>query len=106
MNDEVVMFETVTEKLLSETALIRWHELQKFFAQGAVLQIDEDLDLVETASLFADDKVDVLEPLLQALKVRQPTNEQARSWYDQDSELWSVVVAPYVLVQDTGEKVN
>ncbi len=103
MNDEPVTFNTVTEKLLSETALFHWHDLQKFFAQGVVLWVDESLDLVSVASMFANDDSNQLEPLLEALQIRQPTNDQARQWYGDDVELWSVVVAPYVLVQEFAE---
>lgn len=78
-----------------------WKELQRFFAQGAVLVVDAQLDLVKTATAFAEDRTDELEPLLAKLKVRQPSNDQARYWFDQNAELWTVVVAPYVLVQET-----
>ncbi len=64
------------------------------------MQISSNLDLIEIATLFAEDKVDQLEPLLQCLDVRQPSNDQARQWYVDNTELWSVVVAPYVLVQE------
>ncbi len=100
MNDENIEFGSVTEKLLAETAKMRWHELQRFFAQGSVLVVDPSLDLVAVAVLFAEDKAEKIEPLLSNLTVRQPSNDQARAWYESDSELWSVVVAPYVLVQD------
>ncbi len=83
--------------------MMPWRDLQRFFAQGAVLWVHADLDLVHTASLFADDDAAALEPLLSELKVRQPSNQQARDWYERSAELWSVVVAPYVLVQDAKE---
>lgn len=98
--NETTEFASTTEKLLTETARIKWRELQRFFAQGAVLNVDASLDLVHIASLFADDNAKELEPLLGKLLIHQPSNEQARTWYNDDAELWSVVVSPYVLVQD------
>ena len=92
-------FSSTKEKLLAETATIKWHELQRFFAQGAVLNIKEDLDLVEVAVLFAEDRANELEPLLKNLSISQPSNQLAKQWYADNTVLWSVVVAPYVLVQ-------
>lgn len=93
-------FKSVKEKILAETAKIPWLELQRFFAQGSVLVLDADQDLVAVAIMFAEDNTEELEPLLQSLKLKQPSNDQARSWYENDAHVWSVVVAPYVLVQD------
>ena len=90
----------IIQKLHSETATIRWSELQRFFAQGAVLWLSKDLDLVKTAALFANDQSALLKPLLEAKKVAAPSNDQARQWVDNDALLWSVVVAPFVLVQE------
>ena len=64
-----------------------------------MLNVNEDLDLVEVAALFAEDKADELEPLLKSLSISQPSNQLAKQWYADNTVLWSVVVAPYVLVQ-------
>ena len=29
----------------------------------------------------------------------QPSNDQARHWYQENTEFWAVVLAPYVLIQ-------
>jgi len=91
---------TTKEKLLSETALIAWHELQRFFAQGVVMWASDELDLVTVATLFAEDQADELTLLLETSKIAAVSNEQARDWHAHDIELWSVVVAPFVLVQE------
>ena len=88
------------EKLYSETARISWLELQRFFAQGVVIKVDDSLDLLDVAVMFADDLTDQLQLLLEAGQVRAPSNQEARNWYENKTALWSVVVAPYVLVQD------
>jgi len=90
------------QKLHSETAQISWIELQRFFAQGVVINVDSSLDLVEVAMMFAEDESNKLKPLLESKKVEPPTNQQAITWYESEAVLWSVVVAPYVLVQDRG----
>lgn len=100
MSEDNVEFESVKDKLHGETARINWQDLQRFFAQGAVLHVSSNLDLIEIAVLFAEDNAEQLEPLLESLEIRQPSNDQARNWYANNVELWSVVVAPYVLVQE------
>lgn len=96
LNEEL----SLVQRLHSETALISWHELQRFFAQGVVLHVSEALNLVETAVLLAEDQVDKISELLDIGTVSHPSNDQARAWYEADATLWSVVVAPYILVQE------
>jgi len=91
---------TLLEKLHSETAQISWLELQRFFAQGLVMNVEPSLDLVEVAILFAEDDSSKLEGLLQSNRIGAPNNDQARDWFNREALLWSVVVAPFVLVQE------
>lgn len=95
--------QSMLQKLHSETALMHWIDLQRFFAQGKVLYIDKPLNLVETAVLFANDDAQSLEPLISSEQVSAPSNDQARAWFATNAELWTVVVAPYVLVQEVSE---
>lgn len=91
---------SLIQKLHSETALIAWHELQKFFAQGVVIVVKDSLNLVDMAVLFAEDESSEISKLLDSKSIAYPGNDQARKWYDDDTQLWSVVVAPYILVQE------
>lgn len=91
---------SVKTKLHSETALMPWRDLQRFFAKGVVIVVDTSLNLVSVATLFAEDRAKDLLPYTESGDVSAPTNDQARDWYTNDAELWSVVVAPYVLVQE------
>lgn len=91
------------EKLHSETARISWAELQRFFAQGSVLLVADALDLVQVAAWFAQDDTQALKPYIETGQVAAPSNDIAKTWYEQKAELWSVVVAPFVLVQEHPE---
>ncbi len=82
---------------------MHWKDLQKFFAQGKVLCVKRSLDLVQTAVWFAEDSANEIEPYIESQVIAQPSNDQARAWYNDDEELWAVVVAPYVLVQEQKE---
>jgi len=45
-------------KLINETAKIEWKALQRFYAQGRVLHVVDNMDLIEIATAFADNDVD------------------------------------------------
>ena len=96
MTDEL----SLIEKLHGETARICWLELQRFFAQGAVMQVADTLDLVKVAAWFAEDNHQELEIHFKSGAIAAPSDAQARTWYTQKAELWGVVVAPFVLVQE------
>ena len=88
------------EKLYSETARISWLELQRFFAQGVVMNVVDTLNLLDVAVMFAEDSAEELQALVESGQVQAPTNQQAKQWFEREAVLWSVVVAPFVLVQD------
>lgn len=88
------------EKLNQETGRIAWKELQRFFAAGKVIVAAPELDLVEVAfQISMDNKADVAKWMEQG-QLAAVNDDQARQWFENDAELWSVVVKPWVLVQD------
>lgn len=89
----------VKAKIVTETARINWLELQKFYAAGAVITVEPQLDLVEVAFAFSrDDKNSVATWLAQG-DVGRTSEQQAQQWFDNHTELWAVVISPWVLVQ-------
>jgi hypothetical protein len=90
---------SLKERLLAETALIAWRELQRFFAQGVVLHAHDSLDLVEVAVCLADNNVKQVAAWRKMSLLVPPSNQTARDWYDNNVDLWTVVVAPFVIVQ-------
>lgn len=91
--------ELIKAKIVSETARINWHELQKFYAGGSVITVDPNLDLVDVAYAFScDDKARVADWLANTLICRT-SEQQARQWLAANTELWAVVISPWVLVQ-------
>lgn len=86
-------------KVNLETSLIAWRELQRFFAAGLAIAVDPSLDLVEVGYRFSvDDKAQV-ETWLSQQKVAPVDDQQALTWFDNDIEVWAVVVKPWILVQ-------
>ncbi len=87
-------------KLNTETALMPWQDLQRFFAQGVVMQVSAQLDLLEVASKMSVDDVAAVRVWFDAGTLAHVTDEQATLWSADNAELWTVVVKPYILVQE------
>ena len=92
--------EELRQKINLETGTIEWSELARHFAKDLVVIIGTDLDLITVAECFAaDDKRQVAEWLEQK-KISRAIDDDARHWNEHNMEFWSVVVAPWVLVQE------
>lgn len=87
-------------RLHAETARLPWQDLQTFFARGVVIKVHPELDLVEVAARMAEDDKAGLQAWLDAGRIGPVTTEQARDWYEREAPLWTVVVAPWVVVQE------
>lgn len=88
------------EELLLETARITWPELEVHFARGVVIKVAADLDLVEVATCFANDDKPAVEDWINRGKVAHLDMATAKDWDARDPQLWAVVTAPWVLVQE------
>ena len=87
-------------KLNLETSRVHWHELQTYFARGQVVRVSPDLDLLDVAAELAADNKQRFAHWMEKGQVGDVAPETAQAWYDRNAELWAVVVAPWVLVQD------
>lgn len=99
-SSEACAADTLYAKLLGETASIGWDELQPFFARGALLWVSAQLDLVAVALAVAQDDKASMSAWLTAAQVGKISATQAEDWLQRDPSLWTVVVAPWVLVQE------
>lgn len=87
-------------KLLGETAKIDWHELERLFAQGKLLLVAPDSDLVSVAEAIAnDDKIRIAEWLTTGVVQQMPV-AIAADLATRKPALWAVVVSPWVCVQE------
>ena len=87
-------------KLNLETSRIHWHDLQTFFARGQVVRVAPELDLLRVATELAADNKACFEQWMTEGRVGEVAPDIAQAWYDRNAELWAVVIAPWVLVQD------
>ncbi|TXS89217.1 DUF2288 domain-containing protein [Parahaliea aestuarii] len=83
-----------------QTARIRWHDLQTYYAHGSVIRVNGELDLVEVAVQLGLDNTARFEAWIAADQVAPVSDTEALAWYESDAQLWAVVAAPWVLVQD------
>lgn len=93
--------ENLTAKLNSETAKLRWTELEPHFARGAVIVVAPDLDLVEVAGRVAADDKPAVSAWLEQGRLQRAEPRHAEDWSARNPQLWAVVTAPWVLVQET-----
>lgn len=94
------MNEVEKEKVNLETAKIPWSELQRFFAKGEAVWISSELDLVEVGYQFSIDNKTTIQNWLENKQLGLVTDEQALRWFETDTEVWAVVVKPWILVQE------
>jgi hypothetical protein len=92
------------DRMNLETARITWPELEPHFARGKVIQVTDTLDLVEVAACIVEDNAALLKNWLGTQQIGQLGNDTAKDWFErQPDNLWAVVVAPWVLVQERAE---
>ena len=100
MEDDKPSPDLLRANLNQETAKIPWVDLLRFFARGRVIFVSHGLDLVEVAALASDDRSAEIEALTSEGKIAKASDEQAQRWLERDVLLWTVVVKPWVFVQE------
>jgi len=85
--------------LHAETAAIEWKDLERFFAKGNLLRVSPDIDLVDVALEIANDNKISIEGWMSSGQLSSVSNEEASLWTKGESNLWSVIVLPWILVQ-------
>jgi hypothetical protein len=91
--------ENLASELVLETAQIRWHELQRFFASGNAIAVDASLDLIQVATEITKDNATQVKAWMDAGLVDTVKDTQAAEWYEQNALVWALVIKPWVLIQ-------
>ena len=87
-------------QLLGQTAQMSWAEIMSIFAKGMVLWVASDQDLVAVAEQIINDDKKTISALMQQKALHNLKDEQALDFQQRDPELWAVVVAPWLIVQE------
>ncbi len=107
MNDASLQTdEELRAHLHGETSKLPWSELEKYFARGVVFKVEKGLDILDVAIVIARDDKDSLKEWIDDKKVMGAEIEDAKKWHESDASLWTVVVAPFVLVQEFEQKLD
>lgn len=91
--------EKVRVRIIAETAKIPWQELQRFFAQGVVVLVKPDLDLVDVAFEVIQNNEQQVKLWMEQAEVQGVSDAQGLEWLEANALMWAVVVKPWVLVQ-------
>ena len=107
MNDASLQTdEELRAHLHGETSKLPWSELEKHFARGVVFKVEKGLDILDVAIVIVRDDKDSLKTWIDDKKVVGAEIDDAKKWHEADASLWSVVVAPFVLVQEFEQKLD
>tara|TARA_B110000444_G_C18762055_1_gene558049 strand:- start:746 stop:1081 length:336 start_codon:yes stop_codon:yes gene_type:complete len=90
----------VRQKLNHDTAKIKWAALHEHQKTGSVIAVSTELDLIDVACEFALDNHAQVKAWLEQAQIVIVSDDQAQQWDVEARELWAVVVAPWVLVQE------
>ncbi|GJM11871.1 MAG: hypothetical protein DHS20C12_02740 [Pseudohongiella sp.] len=90
----------IRQKLNQDTARIRWSALVEHQQKNMVIRVSTDLDLIDVGCDFTLDNSAQVKAWMDKGQVQRVDDTQAEAWLAADYELWAVVVAPWVLVQE------
>jgi len=94
--------ELYTHDLLNaQTGKISWPELARYFARGMVVCLRLGEDLVSVAEMLISDDAEKVNKLYEDGLLHRALDEDAIRWQEENTEFWAVVVAPWVLVQES-----
>jgi hypothetical protein len=93
-------------KVNSETARLPWAELERHFAQGTVIYVSEELDLVDVAVRISHDDKSSIATWMHEGRVGKVSDAQAQTWTETGALLWTCVVHPFILVQPEKKRLH
>jgi len=86
-------------KIVAETATAPWKELERFYAKGVLILVDESLDLVEVGYAISSDDTEQIRQWMQSGLLKRTFDPQAIAWEKENTHVWTVVIRPWILVQ-------
>ena len=82
-----------------QTARIQWEDLQVHYARGAVVRVAPGMDLVAVAVELGMDNAEQFSAWIESGEITRVTEDEARAYFEANTEFWAVVPAPWVLIQ-------
>lgn len=88
------------EKLRLESGVAEWALLREHIERDAAIIVTTDLDMIEAAYQIARDNTAQVRQWLNDGQLIKPAPEQIIAWQSSEPSFSSVVVAPFVLIQE------
>jgi len=98
--------EELRAHLHGETSKLPWTELETHFARGVLFKVAKRTDILDVAIVMSRDDKESLKKWLDNKTVMGVEIEDAKKWHETSASLWSVVVAPFILVQEIEQKLD
>lgn len=86
--------------LHGETSKLPWVDLEKHFARGVIFKVANGTDILDVAIVMSRDDKDTLKKWIDEGKISGAEIDDAKKWHESSASLWTVVIAPWVLVQE------
>jgi len=89
------------KSLEAECDYLTWQDLEKHFARGAIRVISTEANLINNAIDIAENNTQKISTALENNSIYEPSSTQALHWQQHNSNFLCVVVAPFVLIQES-----
>ena len=91
----------IQTQLRDELAPMDWETIIPHVKRDAVIIVDPSLDLIEVATAIAEDQVAPVQSWIQAGLLHKPSTTDLSDWnHDLQKEFQTLIVQPFVLIQD------
>ncbi|MES0489281.1 MAG: DUF2288 family protein [Leptospirales bacterium] len=91
--------ENLREYFHEQVGPAKWSELDKLFAQGLVLEVAPALNLIDTAIAISLNDKKTVQRWIDDQLLSGVSDERAKVWFEEDIDVFAVVVEPWVLVK-------
>ena len=95
------MAEDLRGELEKMVGPVQWEILKPHAGRDAVVVVNAQLDLVTVGEAIAADNTQAVSRWINEQLIVKPTAEQLADWSAKNKQLKSLIVQPYVLVQDS-----
>lgn len=91
-------------ELMEMMGPVQWEWLKPHVQRDVVVVVNPDLDLADVGVAIATDNTQAVERWITEQLILKPNAEQLAVWSSGNKRFTSLIVQPYVLVQDTPEQ--
>ena len=87
------------KNLTQECGVIEWPLLKPHYERGALIIVQEGLDIIAVGMEIANDNQPQIKQWISEQSLIKPTSKQVDNWEQHNTHFKSLVVAPFVLMQ-------